>query len=91
MKANNIVIDWDEDRNEIKIAQVQLTDLEDAAHLPPGFNVRNKQVDNWMWRSPEAHTQARVNIPSDMFSFGVVVSRRSPLLVVKELLTSVLV
>lgn len=75
MKANNIVIDWEEEYHKIKITQVQLTDIEDSALVPPGCDILDKQVGNWMWRSPEAHTQGRVNKPSDMFSFGVVVSR----------------
>lgn len=74
MKPNNIMIDWEEDSKGISISRVQLSDLEDAARLPPGFNVRNLQVGNWMWRSPEAYTGGRLNSPSDMFSFGVVVS-----------------
>ena len=58
------------------VEQVQLTDIEDAAYVPPGCDIVGKQVGNWMWRSPEAHTQGRVNKPSDIFSFGVV-SRRA--------------
>ena len=54
---------------------VQLTDIEDSAYIPPGSDILSKQVSNWMWRSPEAHMQGPVNKPSDMFSFGVVVSR----------------
>ncbi|KAA6413751.1 MAG: serine threonine kinase [Lasallia pustulata] len=71
LKANNIVINWEKE-HEIKITQVQLTDFEDSARVPPGYNILDKQVGNWMWRSPEAHAQGRVNKPSDMFSFGVV-------------------
>ena len=56
------------------IKQVQLTDLEDAAIVPPGSEIVGKEVGNWMWRSPEAHVEGRVNKPSDMFSFGIVVS-----------------
>lgn len=77
MKANNIVIDWEEVCNGIKITKVQLTDLEDAAHLNPEFNICGLQVGNYMWRSPEALASARVNKPSDMFSFGVFVSRQT--------------
>ncbi|KAI4153093.1 MAG: hypothetical protein LQ340_002520 [Diploschistes diacapsis] len=51
---------------------VQLADIEDSAHVSPGYDILGKQVGNWMWRSPEAHAQGRVNKPSDMFSFGVV-------------------
>ena len=32
-----------------------------------------------MWRSPEAHAGYGVEKPSDMFSFGIVVSLSSPL------------
>ncbi len=74
MKANNIVIDWEEDRDGIKVKQVQLTDIEDATLVSPECDILSIQVGNIMWRSPEAHTQGRVNKPSDMFSFGVVVS-----------------
>ncbi len=55
------------------LEQVQLAD-EDAAYVPPGSNIVGKYVGNWMWRSPEAHAQSHVNKPSDIFSFGVVVS-----------------
>ncbi|KAA6413530.1 MAG: serine threonine kinase [Lasallia pustulata] len=72
LKANNIVINWEKEHHEIKITQVQLTDFEDSARVPPGYNILDKQVGNWMWRSPEAHAQGPVNKPSDMFSFGVV-------------------
>ena len=75
MKANNIVINWEKKQPEFQITQVQLTDIEDSASVSPGYDILDKQVGNWMWRSPEAHTRGRVNKPSDMFSFGVVVSR----------------
>lgn len=35
-----------------------------------------------MWRSPEAHAQGRINKPSDMFSFGIIVSIR-PIFIAK--------
>ena len=59
------------------IEQVQLADIEDAAYVPAGSDIMGKQVGNWMWRSPEAHAQGRVNKPSDIFSFGVVVSHQA--------------
>ena len=77
MKANNVVIEWEESDSGISVGQVQLTDIEDAAIVPPGMNIADKQVGIMMWRSPEAHTEARVNKPSDVFSFGVVVSRQA--------------
>lgn len=74
IKANNIFIDRKNDSEEIVIRQVQLGDLEDAAHVPPGSHIIGTQVGNYMWRSPEAHSEAGLGKPSDMFSFGVVVS-----------------
>jgi hypothetical protein len=47
---------------------------EDACYVPPGSAVIGTQVGNWMWRSLEAHAQGPVNMPSDMFSFSLVVS-----------------
>lgn len=58
----------------MEISQVQLADLEDSAHVPPDCDIVGKQAGNWMWRSPEAHASGPVNKPSDMFSFGIVVS-----------------
>jgi hypothetical protein len=68
------LIDWKEDQDEILIERVQLGDLEDAAHIPPGSHMIGKQTGNWMWKSPEAHAQGPVNKPSDIFSFALVVS-----------------
>ena len=67
----------EENRNGITVKQVQLADLEDAAHVPPGRAVVGAQVGNLMWRCPEAHAAGAVNKPSDIFSFGIVVSRQS--------------
>ena len=74
MKANNVLIRTKENSTGIDIEQVQLADLEDAVHLLPGTATIGAQLGNWMWRSPEAHAQGPVEKPSDMFSFGVVVS-----------------
>ena len=72
-------MDWEEDRDGIKVVRVQLTGLEDAVHVPPGYNISGKPAGNFMWRSPEAHAAYGVERPSDMFSFGIVVSLSSPL------------
>ncbi|DAA76433.1 TPA_exp: Uncharacterized protein A8136_0747 [Trichophyton benhamiae CBS 112371] len=72
IKANNILIDWKEENGELTIKRVQLADIEDSAIIPPNCDILGKAVGNWMWRSPEAHVEARVNKPSDIFSFGIV-------------------
>lgn len=61
--------------SEWKIAKVQIVDLEDSAYLRhPESAVMGAQVGNIMWRSPEAHAMGPIRKPSDMFSFGLVVS-----------------
>lgn len=55
------------------IEEVQLTNIEDAAYVPPGSDII---VCTWMWRSPEAHAQGHINKSSDIFSFGVIVGRQ---------------
>lgn len=72
IKPDNVLIDWKEHQDGIVIEQVQLGDLEDAAHIPPGSHMVGKQAGNWMWRSPEAHARGPMNKPSDMFSFALV-------------------
>ncbi|QSS54054.1 calcium/calmodulin dependent protein kinase [Histoplasma capsulatum var. duboisii H88] len=72
IKANNILIDWKDENGEIAITRVQLADIEDSAVVPPNCDILRKAVGNWMWRSPEAHAETRVNKPSDIFSFGIV-------------------
>ncbi|KAF2461759.1 kinase-like domain-containing protein [Lineolata rhizophorae] len=75
VKANNILIDVKEEKekeDEMEFERIQLADLEDAAHIPPGSILEGAQLGNWMWRSPEAHAQGPVGKASDIFSFGVV-------------------
>lgn len=62
----------------IVIRQVQLGNLEDAAHVPLGSHIIGTRVGNYMWRSPESHVEAGLGKPSDMFSFGVVVNCETP-------------
>ena len=71
------MIDWEEDHHGVQLRQVQLTDIEHAVRVPPGNDIRDTPVGIWMWPSPEAHAQGRGNTPSDMFSFGTVVSRQA--------------
>lgn len=74
IKADNVFIDWQNQNDEICVDNVQLGDLEHAAHIPPGCAMIGKQAGNRMWRSPEAHARGPVNKPSDVFSFALVVS-----------------
>lgn len=75
IKADNILVEWKEyEDNNMIVQKVQVADIEDAAYVPKGYAILGRQVGNWMWRSPEAHASAEVQTPSDVFSFGLVVS-----------------
>lgn len=73
IKANNIMVDWEEVNGGMEVHEVQIADIEDAAYVPDNCAVIGRQVGNWMWRSPEAHASSRVHKPSDIFSFGIIV------------------
>lgn len=60
--------------HETIVQQVQITDLENAVYLPPGRCIKGMLAGNDNWRSPEAHFKGELNKPSDVFSFGIVVS-----------------
>ncbi|KAI8626168.1 kinase-like domain-containing protein [Xylariaceae sp. FL1651] len=72
VKANNIMIDYHETPEGIVVDRVQLSDLEDSTHIPPGQALSGLQVGNQLWRSPEAHVQGAVGKPSDIFSLAIV-------------------
>lgn len=59
---------------ETKVERVQVTDLENAAHLPKGRCIKGMLAGNDNWRSPEAHFKGELNKQTDMFSFGIMVS-----------------
>ncbi|KAF2133279.1 kinase-like protein [Dothidotthia symphoricarpi CBS 119687] len=72
IKADNIMVDWNETGGSTTVTQVQIADIEDAAYVPNDCAIVGRQVGNWMWRSPEAHASGQVSKPSDVFSFGIV-------------------
>lgn len=58
------------------VSDVQLTGFENAAYLGNDRNVEGMPVANENWGSPEAICRGLVNKPTDVFSFGLVVSNR---------------
>ncbi|KAI2635770.1 kinase-like protein [Hypomontagnella submonticulosa] len=72
IKPNNIMVDYHDTPEGIVVDRVQLSDLEDSTHIPPGQALRGLQVGNQFWRSPEAHVQGAVGKPSDIFSLALV-------------------
>lgn len=68
------MVDCQSQSHDVTIDRVQLTDLENAAYLPRGKCVKGMLAGNDNWRSPEAHFKGELSKPSDIFSFGLVVS-----------------
>lgn len=61
--------------DSITFRNVQITDLEDAyAIVPDSKGIVGRTYGNHFWRSPESWAKAVQDIPSDIFSFGLVVS-----------------
>jgi serine/threonine protein kinase len=75
VKFDNIVIEYKMDpENQIHIQKVNLANIESAAKLEDGQHITGIRVGNVMWRSPETQAGIRIGKPSDVFSFGIVVS-----------------
>ena len=55
------------------VDKVQISDLENAAHLPKPRCIKGMLAGNDNWRSPEGHFKGELNKPSDMYSFGLTV------------------
>ncbi|KAI1113051.1 kinase domain-containing protein [Nemania sp. NC0429] len=72
IKPDNILVDCRRDGAETAVEQVQITDLENAAHLPKGRSIKGMLHGNDNWRCPEGHFRGVLNKPSDMYCFGIV-------------------
>lgn len=58
------------------ITNAVLGDFDIAYHLEDGKALRTRHaIGNAMWRSPEGQTAVGVTKASDIYSFGLVVSR----------------
>jgi hypothetical protein len=63
----------------VQVDKACITHLEDAVRLEPGRVLKGALLGNYMWRSPEAHAEGPMELPSDIFAFGIAVSNE-PLL-----------
>ncbi len=66
------------ENNNIEIERAALADLDCALHLD-GEKLLNHRMGNVMWRSPEGQAGKGVGKPSEIFSFGLIVSASHPL------------
>ncbi|WPH03102.1 kinase domain-containing protein [Acrodontium crateriforme] len=71
IKPDNVVVDCHAGGQETIIGKIQIADFENSVWLQPGKNVEGMLAGNENWRSPEAHVRAKLNKPTDMFSFGI--------------------
>jgi len=68
------MVDYHHNDEEMVLEKVQLTDLDNAAYLPHGRYIKGMVAGNENWRSPEAFFKSKLSKPADIFSFGIVVS-----------------
>ena len=72
------MVDWCLDQDgQFKIERVALSDLDCALKLK-GDNLLNHRIGNVMWRSPEGQAGKGIGLPSEVFSFGLMVSELLP-------------
>ncbi|KAF2501351.1 serine/threonine protein kinase [Lophium mytilinum] len=72
VKPDNIMIDYHQEGQDLRIERVHIIDLENSAYLPKGRCIKGMLPGNENWRSPEGHLKGELNKPTDMFSFGAV-------------------
>ncbi|KAK0125551.1 hypothetical protein ONS96_009387 [Cadophora gregata f. sp. sojae] len=75
IKPDNILLDYELKDGAFDVTRVQIADLEDSVILPIGKHLKNTICGNQLWRSPESWAKAAQGTPSDIFSFGIVVSK----------------
>jgi serine/threonine protein kinase len=77
VKPDNILVNWTDDGQGNKsVTDVVLGDFDIAYQLKDNESIRTPHAQgNAMWRSPEAQTGSGVSKASDVYSFGLVVSR----------------
>lgn len=78
VKPDNVMVDWKlDEQGQVQIERVALIDLDVSLKLKGDKLLRipdMQRLGNFMWRSPEAQTGQGIGKPSDVFSFGLVVS-----------------
>lgn len=65
------------EEGQLKIERVALSDPDCSLELE-GEKLLNARIGNVMWRSPEAQIGKGIGIPSDVFSYGLLVSWTIP-------------
>jgi serine/threonine protein kinase len=74
VKPDNILVNCRDVDQDVVVEKVQISDLENAACLPKPRCIKGMLAGNDDWRCPEGHFKGELNKPSDLYSFGLVVS-----------------
>lgn len=74
IKPNNVLLNWSLDETgQFQVERVVLSDLDCALRLE-GAKLLHHRIGNVMWRSPEGQMGKGIGKPSEVFSFGLLVS-----------------
>lgn len=74
VKPDNVFLNWSVDSSDkFHLGKVVLGDMDCALKLK-GEKLLNYKIGNVMWRSPEGQLGRGVGKPSEVFSFGLLVS-----------------
>lgn len=74
IKPDNVMVDCSENNEgRLEIERVVLSDLDCSLELE-GEKLLSARIGNVMWRSPEAQIGRAIGKPSDVFSYGLLVS-----------------
>jgi len=74
LKPDNILLNYHNNGDStLVVTATKIADIDNAVHLSKGQAIY-ATVGNIYWRSPEAQLGAGISKPTDVFSFGLVVS-----------------
>lgn len=77
IEPDNVFVDCAENPDgTVRAQRVQIGDFEIGSIIPSGLDVRGARLGRQsnVAKPPESHAAARINLPSDIFPFGLVVS-----------------
>lgn len=75
IKPDNILVDCQHTGDVTQIQRVQIIDLENVGYTSWPRYIKGTLLGNDNWRSPEGHLRGVLTQPTDIFSFGAVVSK----------------
>jgi len=75
IKSENVLVDYTATPGgDVNIERVYLIDTENALPVKDDHFMYDIDIGHRFWRSPEAHARRMIGKPTDIFSFGLIVS-----------------